>query len=109
MFSYIAKYINNRIAYLKLEIADYVCNIIGSGGFELISSICILMALFMGTLAGGFLLGQWVENIGMGFLITMVIYLLFLIIFILFRKKIILHITNNVIKNAMKTINEAEE
>ncbi len=108
MIDYIKKYINNRIAYAKLEIVDSVSNMIGAGIFGILAGVCSLMILFIGSMAAGFLLSNWLEDMGTGFLIVMGFYILLFILFILFRRKIILLFTNNVVEAAMEAIDNSE-
>lgn len=109
MFDDLKKYINNRIAYAKLEIVDSVSNMIGTGIFGILVGVFALMILFIGSLAAGFLLSNWFNDIGLGFLVVMGVYVLLLLIFILFRRKIILFITDKAVQAAMEAIDNSDD
>lgn len=109
MLDDLKQYFNNRIAYAKLEIVDSVSNMIGAGVFGMLVGVFVLMILFIGSLAAGFLLGNWFDDTGLGFLFVMIVYVILLVIFILFRKKIQLVITNKTIEAAMETIDNSDD
>ncbi|SMC58826.1 phage holin family protein [Moheibacter sediminis] len=109
MFDDLKQYINNRISYAKLEIVDSVSNMIGAGVFGMLVGVFVLMILFIGSLAAGFLLGNWFDDTGLGFLFVMIVYVLLLVIFIIFRKKIQLIITNKTIEAAMEAIDNSDD
>lgn len=108
MINYIKKYLNARINYAKLEIVDSVSNMIGGGVFGILVGACSLMILFIGSISAAFLLGNWFEDRGIGFLVVMGIYIILLVLFLLFRKKIILLFTNNVVEAAMEAMDNSE-
>lgn len=108
MIDYLKKYINNRIAYAKLEVVDSVSNMIGAGIFGILVGVFGVMILFIGSMAAAFMLSSWFDDMGTGFLLVMGIYILLLILFILFRRKIILIFTNNVVEAAMEAIDNSE-
>lgn len=109
MFDDLKQYINNRIAYAKLEIVDSVSNMIGAGVYGMLVGVFVLMILFIGSLAAGFLLGNWFDDTGLGFLFVLITYVVLLIVFILFRKKIQLLITNKTIEAAMEAIDNSDD
>lgn len=109
MFDDLKQYINNRIAYAKLEIVDSVSNMISAGVFGIIAGMFVMMILFLGSLAAGFLFGTLFDNFGYGFLAVMGIYLVFLILLFTFRKKIMLLITNKAIEAAMDAIDNSDD
>lgn len=109
MFDDLKQYINNRIAYAKLEVVDSVSNMISAGIFGILIGMIIMMLLFVGSLSIGFLFGRWFENNAIGFLFVMGIYTVIFILFYIFRKKIILYITNKVIVAAMDAIENIED
>lgn len=108
MLNYLKKYVNYGIAYAKLEITDSVSNMIGAGVFGILVGVCSLMILFMGSIATAYLLSNLLEDLGTGFLIVMGFYVLLFVLFILFRKKIILLFTNNVVEAAMEAMDDPE-
>lgn len=109
MFDDLKQYINNRIAYAKLEIVDSVSNMLGAGVFGILVGMFAMMILFLGSLAAGHLFGQWFENEGLGFLAVMGIYVLLLIVLLIFRKKIMLIITNKTVEAAMEAIDNSDD
>ena len=66
------------------------------------------MILFMGSIATAYLLSNLLEDLGTGFLIVMGFYVLLFVLFILFRKKIKLLFTNNVVEAAMEAMDDPE-
>ncbi|MBA5630013.1 phage holin family protein [Moheibacter lacus] len=109
MFDDLKQYINNRIAYAKLEIVDSVSNMISAGVFGVLVGMFIMMILFIGSLSAGYLFGSWFNDTGLGFLLVMGIYVGFLIILFVFRKKIMLLITDKAIEAAMEAIDNSDE
>ncbi len=109
MFDDLKQYINNRISFAKLEIVDSVSNMIGAGVFGILVGMFVMMILFLGSLAAGFLFGTWFDNVGLGFLTVMCVYLLFLVILFLLRRKIMLLITNKAVEAAMEAIDNSDD
>lgn len=109
MFDDLKQYINNRIAYAKLEIVDSVSNMISAGVFGVLVGMLVMMVLFLGSLAAGFLFGTLFDNFGYGFLAVMGVYVLLLLILFVFRKKIMTKVTDRVIEAAMDAIDNSEE
>lgn len=109
MFDDLKQYINNRIAYAKLEIVDSVSNMISAGVFGVLVGMFVMMILFIGSLSAGYLFGSWFNDVGLGFLMVMGIYILFLIILFLFRKKIMLFITDKTVEAAMEAIDNSDD
>ena len=81
---------------------------IGAGVFGILAGVCGLMILFMGSIATAYLLSNLLEDLGTGFLIVMGFYVLLFVLFILFRKKIKLLFTNNVVEAAMEAMDDPE-
>ncbi|HLV24326.1 MAG TPA: phage holin family protein [Moheibacter sp.] len=109
MFDDLKQYINNRIAYAKLEIVDSVSNMISAGVFGVLVGMFVMMILFIGSLSAGYLFGTWFDNTGLGFLMVMGIYVIFLIILFLFRKRIMLFITDKTVEAAMEAIDNSDD
>lgn len=109
MFDDLKQYINNRIAYTKLEIVDSVSNMISAGVFGVLVGMFIMMILFIGSLSAGYLFGTWFNDTGLGFLMVMGIYVLFLLILFIFRKKIMLLIINKAVEAAMDAIDNSDD
>lgn len=109
MFDDLKEYINNRISYAKLEIVDSISNMIGGSVFGILVGMFLMLIFFTASLAFGFLLGSWFDNIGMGFLVLFVIYILLLAVLMLYRKKIVLLLTNQAVRAAMDALENTED
>ncbi len=109
MFDDLKQYINNRIAYAKLEIVDSVSNMISAGVFGILAGMFVMMILFIGSLSAGYLLGNWFNDTGLGFLAVMGVYILFLILLLLFRRKIMNMITDKAVEAAMEAIDNSDD
>lgn len=109
MFEDLKEYINNRISYAKLEIVDSVSNMLSAGVFGVLVGMFVMLVFFTASLALGFLLGNWFDNFGMGFLILAVVYFLLLAMILIFRKKIMLLITDKAVEAAMDAIDNSGE
>jgi len=109
MFDDLKQYINNRIAYAKLEVVDSVSNMVSTGVFGILIGMFAMLILFIGSLAAGFLLGNLFDDLGIGFLVLMGFYVILFVILILNRKKIMLFITNKTVEAAMEAIDNSEE
>ncbi|MDD3458399.1 MAG: phage holin family protein [Weeksellaceae bacterium] len=109
MFDDLKEYINNRISYAKLEIVDSVSNMFAASVFGILAGMFVMLAFFAASLAVGFLLGNWFDNIGMGFLVLFVVDLLILAVLLLFRKRIMLYLTDKAVKAAMDAIDTSDE
>jgi sterol desaturase/sphingolipid hydroxylase (fatty acid hydroxylase superfamily) len=109
MFDDLKQYINNRIAYAKLEVVDSVSNMISAGVFGVLVGMLVMMVLFLGSLAAGFLFGTLFDNFGYGFLTVMGVYVLLLLILFLCRRKIMSVVTDKVIEAAFDAIDNSDE
>lgn len=108
MFEDLKKYINNRILLTKLEIVDSVSNMLSNGIFVIVAIMFFMLVFFTGSLAIGYLLGNLFDNNGMGFLILFIFYLILFLVFLYFRKKIIMILTDKTIEAAMDAIDNSE-
>ena len=77
---------------------------ISSAVYILIMAVLGFFLLLIGSIAAGFLLGKVFDDNGLGFLAITGLYCLFLLIGILFRKKIKLSITNTAVFNSMNAL-----
>jgi hypothetical protein len=109
MFDDLKQYFNNRVSMAKLDIVDSVSNIIGSGVYSILVGAFVLVILFTGSLAAGFLIGNLFDDIGLGFLSVMGFYIILLIVFISFRKKITLTITDKAVEAAMDAMDNSDD
>lgn len=108
MLNFIKNYINYNIKYAKLEVIDSISHMISAGIYGIFIGLCGLMILLIGTMAIGFLFSTWLDDLGIGFLIISVAFVLYLILAIVFRKKIILLLTNNSVEAAMEALDDSE-
>ena len=109
MFDDLKQYINNRIAYTKLEIVDSVSNMAAVGVFGILVGMFAMLILLVGSLAVGFLLGNWFDNLGMGFLALLGFYLILLLILFSYRKKLMAYIADKTVEAAMDAIQNSED
>lgn len=109
MFDNLKEYINNRISYAKLEIIDSVSNMLSAGIFGVLLGMFLMLIFFTASLAFGFLLGNWFDNIGMGFLVLFIFYILLFIVLFFYRKRIMLFITDKAVAAAMEAIDNTED
>jgi hypothetical protein len=108
MLNYLKNYINYNIRHAKLEVVDSISHMISAGIYGILVGLCGLMILLIGTMAAGFLFSTWLDDMGTGFLIIAVAYFIYLIMAIVFRKKIIRLLTNNSVEAAMHAMDESE-
>lgn len=108
MLNYLKNYINHNLKYAKLEVIDSISHMISAGIYGILVGLCGLMILLIGTMAVGFLFSTWLDDLGTGFLIISIAYLIYLILAIIFRKKIILLLTDNSVEAAMEAMDESE-
>jgi len=109
MFEDLKEFINHRISYAKLEIVDFVSNMLSAGVFGVLIGMFLMMVFFTASLAFGFLLGSWFDNIGMGFLLLVAVYIILFAVLLIFRKKIMLFITDKAVEAAMDAIDNSDE
>jgi uncharacterized oligopeptide transporter (OPT) family protein len=109
MFKDLKVYINNKITLAKYDLVESLSNMLAGGIYILIVAVFGLFLLLLGSIAAGFLLGSYFNNIGIGFLTVTGIYLLIMIFCLLFRKKVKLLLTNIAIANAMEAMSNLDE
>ncbi len=109
MFNELKTYINNRITLAKYDLIDSVSNMLASGIYILIISVFALFLLLLGSFAVGFILGNYFNNIGYGFLTVTGFYFIVMLLCLLFRKKLKLFLTNIAIENAMEAMSNQED
>ncbi len=109
MFNDLKVYINNRITLAKYDLVDSLSSMLAGGIYILILAVFGLFLLLLGSLAVGFLLGNYIDNVGLGFLIVTGIYLFVMILCLLFRKKVKLLLTNIAIANAMEAMSNQDD
>lgn len=108
MFNNIKEYINNKIEYTKLEALDTLSHVVSAGVFGILIGMIALLLMVIASITFGFLLGQWLDNYGLGFLILFLFYLVLLFVLFQFKKRIILFITNMVIATTMDALQNSE-
>ncbi len=109
MFNDLKTYINNRITLTKYDLIDSVSNMLASGIYVLIIAVFALFLLLLGSLALGFILGSYFDDIGLGFLTVTGIYFVVMVLCLLFRKKLKLFLTNIAIENAMEAMSNQDD
>ncbi|WP_349676707.1 MULTISPECIES: hypothetical protein [Empedobacter] len=82
---------------------------LASGIYILIIAVFSLFILLLGSLALGFILGGYFNDIGLGFLTVTGIYFLMMVLSILFRKKLKLFLTNIAVENAMEAMSNHDD
>ncbi|WP_349680106.1 hypothetical protein [Empedobacter sp. UBA7494] len=82
---------------------------LASGIYILIIAVFSLFILLLGSLALGFILGGYFNDIGLGFLTVTGIYFLMMVLSILFRKKLKLFLTNIAVENAMEAMSNNDD
>lgn len=109
MFEELKNYINKRITLTKYEIVDFTSNMLAGGLYALIIATSLIFLILLGSIAVGFLLGNYFNNYGFGFLIVTAFYFLFILFVILFRKSIKLFLANIAVESAMSALANHEE
>lgn len=109
MFDDLKNYLNNRIDYAKLEIIDILSNMISAGIYGISVGMVLLLVVVVGSMAGGYLLGEWFGNYGLGFLLIMGIYLIFLVLMLVYRKKFILKLTDMAVSAAAASMDSPDD
>ena len=109
MFNELKVYINNRITLAKYDLVDSLSNMLASGIYILIIAVFSLFILLLGSLALGFILGGYFNDIGLGFLTVTGIYFVVMVLCLLFRKKLKLFLTNIAIENAMEAMSNQDD
>lgn len=109
MFGDLKTYINQRITLTKYEIVDSTSNMLAGGVYALIIAVSLLFLILLGSIAAGFLLGNYFNNNGLGFLAVTGIYFLFLVFCILFRNKLKTLLANIAVQNAMNALTNDDD
>lgn len=109
MFSDIKSYINQRITLTKYEIVDSTSNMFASGIFAIIVATAFLFLVLLGSLAVGFLLGDYFNNYGYGFLAVTGIYFLFLVLCLIFRKNLKNLLADIAVESAMNAMSNQDD
>jgi hypothetical protein len=109
MFGDLKTYINQRITLAKYDIVDSTSNMLAGGVYVLILAVSLLFLILLGSIAAGFLLGNYFENNGLGFLAVTGSYFLFLILCIIFRNNLKLFIANIAVQNAMNALTNDDD
>lgn len=109
MFGDLKTYINQRITLTKYEIVDSTSNMLAGGVYVLIIAVSLLFLILLGSIATGFLLGHYFDSYGLGFLAVTGIYFIFLLLCILFRKKLKLFLANVAVENAMNALTNQDD
>lgn len=89
LISQLKNYINTEIELVKLTFAEKVSKIFSQFIAVLLVGVIFLFFIIFFSVALGYLLGQWLGQMWIGFLIIAVLYLLIGIITWLLREKLI--------------------
>ena len=109
MFGDLKTYINQRITLTKYEIVDSTSSMLAGGVYVLIIAVSLLFLVLLGSIAAGFLLGNYFENNGLGFLAVTGIYFLFSAACLVFRKQLKLFLANIAVENAMNALSNQDD
>jgi hypothetical protein len=109
MFGDLKNYINKRITLTKYEIVDFTSNMLAGGLYVLIIAVSVMFLVLLGSIAFGFILGRYFNNYGYGFLAITGIYFLFILLFVIFRKRVKLFLTNIAVESAMSALSNHED
>lgn len=109
MFSDVKSYVNKRITLTKYEIVDSTSNMFASGIFAIIVAAAVLFLILLGSLAAGFLLGDYFNNYGYGFLAVTGIYFLFLVLCLIFRKNLKNLLADIAVESAMNAMTNQDD
>jgi len=109
MFEELKNYINKRITLTKYEIVDFTSNMLAGTLYAFIVALALIFFILLGSIATGFLLGNYFNNYGYGFLIVSGIYLLFIVVFFLFRKSIKRFFVDIAVENAMHALSNNDD
>ncbi|MBS7332121.1 MAG: phage holin family protein [Weeksellaceae bacterium] len=109
MFSDLKSYVNQRITLTKYEFVDSMSNMFASGIFAIIVAAAFLFLILLGSLATGFLLGDYFNNYGYGFLAVTGLYFLFLILCLIFRKNLKNLLADIAVESAMNAMSNQDE
>jgi uncharacterized membrane protein len=74
--------VQNQLLLLKMEAAEKSAVLVSKLIAALVVLVCIVLFLFFGSLALAYLLGQWLDNVALGFGIMAAFALLLLILFL---------------------------
>ena len=109
MFSDLKSYVNQRITLTKYEIIDSTSNMFASGIFAIIVAGAFLFLILLGSLAAGFLLGDYFNSYGYGFLAVTGIYFLFLALCLIFRKSLKNLLADIAVESAMNAMSNQDD
>jgi len=109
MFGDLKTYINQRITLTKYEIVDSTSNMLAGGVYAIIIALSVLFLVLLGSIAAGFLLGNYFNNNGLGFLAVTGIYFLFLACCLVFRKPLKTFLANIAVENAMNALSNQDD
>ena len=77
LISELKEYVNTRVAQAKLSIAEKVSKIITYAVMILMVALVFFLFVVLLCVAGAIAIGQWLDNMWLGFIIMAVICLLF--------------------------------
>lgn len=85
----LSQYVNTRIDLFKLEMAHNMAHLASSFISKLVLLYFLLLALFFMSMGFSFFLGSLLDSNALGFFLTGVLFIIFMFIFYLLRRRIV--------------------
>ena len=105
----VKKYVNNRLAQLKLSFAEKISKVMSVMIAVVISALVFFLFLVLICIAGAIVLGQWLESFWLGFLIVGGIVFVVGLILWIFKDQLIRKPIMNTLINVMFDKEEDEK
>lgn len=99
MLNLVKDYAGKRLELLKMEATEKSSVIAGTTTYLVLIAVLALFFIILLNIGLGFLIGTWVDNYGLGFLILAGFYLLLILVIFLTRKAIKDKVANKIIKS----------
>ncbi|AYO57705.1 hypothetical protein CO230_05955 [Chryseobacterium sp. 6424] len=99
MLNLVKDYAGKRLDLLKMEATEKSSVVAGTTTYLVLIAVAALFFIILLNIGLGFLIGTWVDNYGLGFLILAGFYLLLMLVIFLARKAIKDKVANKIIKS----------
>lgn len=99
MLNLVKDYAGKRLELLKMEATEKSSVVAGTTTYLVLIAVLALFFIILLNIGLGFLIGTWVDNYGLGFLILAGFYLLLILVIFLTRKAIKDKVANKIIKS----------
>lgn len=99
MLNLVKDYAGKRLELLKMEATEKSSVVAGTTTYLVLIAVLALFFIILLNIGLGFLIGTWVDNYGLGFLILAGFYLLLMLVIFLARKAIKDKVANKIIKS----------